>query len=81
MYLTNDGQEITKEQIKKSFEAGKARLIHGYRDASQGGSSVSTALMLDGEDFDTRDECESVWEENWTRKPETLKECLEAAIV
>ena len=79
MYLTRDGETVTREQIVQAFEAGKTRLVHGYRDASQGGSSVSTSLRLDGKDFDTRDNCESVWEELWTRKPETLRECLEGA--
>jgi len=79
MYYTRDGEIVTREQIKQAFEAGKARLIQGYRDASQGGSCVSTSLLLDGKDFDTRGDCESVWEESWTRKPETLRDCLEGA--
>lgn len=79
MYLTRDGQIVTREQIQSAFDAGKARLVHGYRDASQGGSSVGTSLRLDGKDFDTRGYCESVWEELWTRKPQTLIECLEGA--
>jgi hypothetical protein len=80
MYYTRDGEIVTHGQIQRAFEAGKARLVHGHRDASQyGGLRVSTGLMLDGKDFDTRDNCDSVWEELWTRKPETLQECLEGA--
>jgi len=79
MYLTRDGEIVTREQIQQAFEAGKARLVHGYRDASQGGSSVSTSLRLDGKDVDTRSKCYSVWEELWTRKPKTLQECLQGA--
>jgi hypothetical protein len=79
MYLTRDGETVTREQIQQAFEAGKARLVHGYRDASHGGSSVSTSLRLDGKDFDTRGECESVWEELWTRTPQTLAQCLAGA--
>ena len=79
MYLTRDGETVTREQIQRAFEAGMARLVHGYHDASQGGSSVSTSLRLDGKDFDTRGECASVWEELWTRKPQTLRECIAGA--
>jgi hypothetical protein len=79
MYLTQDGEIVTREQIQQAFEAGNARLVHGYSDASQGGSSVSTSLRLDGKDFDTREDCYSVWEAAWTSEPETLRECLEGA--
>lgn len=79
MYILSNGQTVTRKQIKTAFSVGNARLIHGYRDASQGGSSVSTSLMLDGIDFDNKDKCESVWEQLWSRKPETLRECLIAA--
>lgn len=74
MYLLNDHTEVTKDQIKAAFEQGKARLVHGRKE-----NSTSTTLMLDGKDFDTRGQCVSMWEETWTRKPDTLADCLNAA--
>jgi hypothetical protein len=67
-------------QIQQAVIAGKARLSHGYRDASQGGSSFNTALdNLDGNDFDTRGDAFSVWEEIWTTVPSGINECLKLA--
>lgn len=73
-YALMDGTEVTAQQIREAYDAGKAVLVHGRRD---GGSS--TALKLDGEHIDTRGQCYSVWEEVWTRTPQTLREALDAA--
>lgn len=73
-YYLNDGTEVTADQIKDAFEQGKARLIHG-----RGNNKTTTGLMLDGADFDTRGQCYSMWEEAWTKKPESLQESLSAA--
>ena len=80
MYVLRDGTEVTRFQIEQAVADGNARLSHGYRDASQGGSSINTALdNLDGRDIDTRDDCESVWEELWTTIPTGINACLNAA--
>lgn len=73
-YVLNDGVKVTAQQIKEAYEAGKAVLVHARRD---GGSS--TGLMLNGEHFDTRGRCYSVWDEAWTREPPTLRAALDAA--
>lgn len=74
-YTLFDGSPATLEQIKEAFEAGDAVLVHYYRPDGWTG----TGLRLDGEYFDTRGECFSMWEEQWTSKPKTLAEALEAA--
>jgi len=73
-YYLIDGTEVNAEQIKAAFAEGKAVLVHGHRD-----DRTSTGLMLDGEHFDTRGECHSVWEEAWTRTPENVQQALRAA--
>lgn len=74
-YTLNDGAPVTLEQIKEACEAGDAVLVHYHRPDGWTG----TGLMLDGKHFDTRGECFSMWEEQWTRNPTTLTEALEAA--
>jgi len=76
MYLLNDGTEVTADQIKAAFSEGKAVLIHGRADHHS-----TTALMLDGKHFDTRGQRYSMWDEAWTREPETVQQCLQAAHV
>ena len=76
MYYLLNGEAVSAGQIKAAFEAGKAVLVHGR---TEGGTS--TGLALDGQHFDTRDECYSVWDEAWTRQPETLAQALRAARV
>ena len=76
MYLLNDGTEVTADQIKAAFAAGKAVLVHGRAEMHS-----TTGLMLDGEHYDTRGQCHSMWDEAWTREPETVQQCLQAAHV
>lgn len=76
MYLLNDGTEVSATQIKAAFAEGKAVLIHGRADHHS-----TTGLMLDGNHFDTRGQCYSMWDEAWTRKPDDVQQCLQAARV
>lgn len=69
------GNEVTTEQIRAAFEAGKVRLVHGYK--IEGG--CTTAIDLSGEDWDTRGKTTMMAAESWTRVPATLQECLDAA--
>lgn len=66
--------EVSKEQIKEAFENGKAVLVHGRRE-----NGSSTCLRLDGQHFDNRGECYSMWEEMWTTKPKSYMQCLALA--
>lgn len=74
MYYLQDGTEVTADQIKAAFSAGQAVLVHGRRD-----NGTSTALMLDGQHRDTRGQCHSMWDEVWTRTPQTAHLALAAA--
>ena len=74
-YYLQDGTEVTKNDIEKAFKNGDAILIHARRLDG----TTSSALMLNGVEFDTRNECYSMWEEVWTRKPKSLTEALRAA--
>ena len=73
-YTLNDGATVTTTQIQSALEAGQAVLVHWH-----GNGQTNTGLMLDGQHHDTRGACESVWDESWTTKPETLAQCLSAA--
>ena len=73
-YYTQDGNEVSLDQIRAAFAEGKAVLVHGNRDGRS-----STALMLDGKHRDTRGECCSVWDEVWTETPKTIHAALYAA--
>lgn len=73
-YYLFDGTEVAESDIRNAFESGKAVLVHGRAEGHS-----STSLMLDGRHYDTRGECYSVWDEAWTRTPETLNEALRAA--
>ena len=74
-YYTREG-EATRNEIETAFSEGRAVLVHGY-DVISGG--ISTSLSLEGRHWDTRDTSYSMSESSWTRKPGTLKECLDAA--
>jgi hypothetical protein len=74
MYVLNDGTVVSADQIKAAFADGKAVLVHG-----RGEMHSTTGLMLDGQHFDTRGECYSMWDEAWTRRPETISQALKAA--
>lgn len=73
-YFDFEGTEVTKEQISAAFDSGDATLIHGNGDGK-----TLTMLSLKHKDYDTRNTCHSVWDERWTRKPSSLRECLDAA--
>ncbi len=73
-YYLQDGAEVTAEQIKAAFADGRAVLVHNNRE-----NHSSTGLMLDGKHMDTRGQCYSVWDEVWTRTPETIQQALNAA--
>lgn len=74
IYVLQNGDEVTAEQIKMAFAEGKAVLVHSNRE-----NHTSTGLMLDGKHIDTRGQCYSMWDEVWTRTPETVEDALEAA--
>jgi hypothetical protein len=74
MYILRDGTEVTADQIKQAFANGKAVLVHGRAE-----NHTSTDLMLNGEHFDNRGQCYSMWEETWTAAPQSLQQCLQAA--
>ena len=74
MYLLQDGTEVTLDRIRAAFTAGQAVLVHGNTDGG-----TSTALLLDGFEADTRDECYSVWEEVWTTTPKSINQCCAVA--
>ena len=76
MYLLNDGTKVTAQQIKDAFNNGNAVLIHG-----RGNGKTTTGLMLDGNHFDTRGQCYSMWGEVWTRPPQKIQDALSAAYV
>lgn len=74
MYVLIDGTEVSADQIKAAFAEGKAVLVHG-----RGEMHSTTGLMLDGQHFDTRGQCYSMWDETWTRQPESIADALKAA--
>lgn len=74
MYRLRDGTEVTRNQIAEAITAGDARIVY-YHESDRTGVS----LMLDGKGYDTRGECDSVWEETWTAMPDNLEAALIAA--
>jgi len=78
MFLLFDGSEVSGEQIKEAHETGRARITcaHKYGGTTPG---ISRSLRLDGEDYDTRGTCYSVWDETWTIAPKSIMECMETA--
>ena len=77
MYVLNDGTEVSRDQIKAAFNAGRAVIVHSWR----GDGQISAGLRIDGLQVDTRGECYSAWEETWTVAPKTLRQALDAAKV
>lgn len=73
-YVLRDGTEVTIDQIREAFARGQTMLVHHNADNHTG-----TSLMLDGQEFDSRGECESVWEELWTTTPKSINQCCSAA--
>ena len=73
-YLLKDGTEVTTKQISEAFKLGKAVLCHVYGDGK-----TLTSLMLDGEHYDTRGQCFSMWDEAWTTEPRHIFQCYLAA--
>ena len=73
-HYLKDGTEVTEAQVRQAFADGCAVLVHENIDGG-----INTGLMLNGKHFDTRGECNSVWEESWTRTPATAQEALQAA--
>lgn len=74
MYILNDGTEVSADQIKSAFASGNAVIVHGRAE-----NRTTTSLMLDGRHYDTRGECYSVWDEQWTRTPGNSHDALQAA--
>jgi hypothetical protein len=73
-YLSFDGDPLSADAIRQAYAQGMARIVHG-----RGDSRTTSALLLDGRDWDTRDQCVSAWDESWTRNPTTLREAMQAA--
>lgn len=73
-YLQFDGEPITADQIRQAYTDGMARIVH-----SRGDGRTTSGLLLDGRDWDTRDNCVCMSDESWTRKPTSLKEAMQAA--
>lgn len=71
IYYTTQGDQVSAEQIKQAVAAGAARIIY---------SRIGHSLSLDGHDFDTRGQCHSVWDEQWSVPP-TLQQALSAAVI
>jgi len=67
----------TKDQIISAYRAGKARIVWETSE----GRPVLLGLRLDGYDYDTRGGRFWYWGESWTTKPESLKQCFDAAAV
>lgn len=74
MYLLQNGEEVTAEQIKTAYVAGLAVLVHSYADGH-----TATDLLLEGKEWDNRGENHSVWDASWTTKPQTINKALAAA--
>lgn len=72
-YYVTDGAEVTEEQVRVAFEAGKAVIVYG-----RGENCTTTSLALDGQHRDTRGKCHSVWDEVWTEQPQSLNQALYA---
>lgn len=71
MYILHDGSEATRDQIAAAFETGKAVIIHARAD-----HRTVSSLSLDGQQWDTRGQCASMWDESWTETPGSLKQAL-----
>ena len=74
MYILRDGTEVTIDQIHTAFAADMAVIVYNNAD-----NHTASSLMLDGKQYDTRDECHSVWGEMWTATPTTVLQCYAAA--
>jgi hypothetical protein len=64
-------ERVSQEDIEIAFEAGFCRLVCG-----RGENRTSTYISLTGEDWDTRGQCFSMWEESWTVEPKSLTQVL-----
>ena len=73
-YYTGNGDEVTLQQIRDAFAAGKARIVYG-----RGDGKTTQSLTFDGIDGDTRGECYSMWEETWTAIPKSVPDACRAA--
>lgn len=71
MYITNSGNQVTKEQIAEAVKEGRALLVNRY--------TGPPSLSLDGVEFDSRGHCHQMAESCWTSKPKNLGEALRAA--
>jgi len=67
-------RRVTATEVQAAFAAGRCVYIHGRRD-----HGTSTMLSLDGPIEDTRGQCASVWEEQWSRPVESLERAYLAA--
>ncbi len=78
IYYTTQGDVVTSDQIKAAVAAGTARILYSRMDNNTQNRSTGHSLSLDGKDIDTRGQCHSVWDEQWTAIP-TLQQALQAA--
>jgi hypothetical protein len=77
-YYTTQGDVVTADKIKAAVAAGTARILYSRMDYNTQNRSTGYSLSLDGKDIDTRRQCHTVWEEQWTVVP-TLQQALQAA--
>lgn len=73
-YILQDGRLTTADEIRTAVQNKKAVIVYG-----RGEGSTVVSLMLNSKHFDTRGQCESMWNEAWTREPETVQQALRAA--
>ena len=74
-YYLADGSSVTADTIKNAVVSGTARIIYSWM--ADGG--IGHALDINGEDIDTRGDCFSVWDEQWSDVPTSIAQALRAA--
>lgn len=80
-YFTNDGVKVTRDEIKKAYEAGLVVLRWGHGNWKNTASLIIARDQEDAgfeSDVDTRGDCWSMSDECWSTRPETLGEALKA---
>jgi len=80
-YYTAEGIEVTRDEIKKAYVAGLCVLRWGRGNWK---NTVNLIIARDAEeadleaDVDTRGDCWSMSDEQWSCRPETLGEAIKA---